>query len=111
MKRTSDAAAAKRFQKAVLARGRCEACVILVRARLNPEVGEVEAKSAVLLGRRCCGIAQHAHHITPKGMGGGGDQDPDRNGMACCWRSHEWLHRHTRTAYALGLLRRHGRAA
>lgn len=60
-----EAEALDRFRAEVLGRGKCERC----GSKLNLD----------------------AHHVRSRARGG--DHDPD-NGMACCRRCHDAIHRH-----------------
>lgn len=104
----ADAAEQRAFRDAVMARaqGRCEACPKLAGAGALTGVDERMKAMAVKVARRCNGVAVHAHHKAPKGMGGHGDNSPE-NGVAMCEASHDFVHRQSPAiGRALDLLRR-----
>lgn len=55
----------------------------------------------------CTLRSERAHHVLPRGMGGGSAHD--RNlGLACCDFCHRWVHAHPAESYENGWLMRHG---
>jgi len=44
---------------------------------------------------------QHAHHVVPRGRGGGNDPT---NGLWVCWRAHDFIHRHPQASVENGWL-------
>lgn len=51
--------------------------------------------------------ATQAHHILPRGMGGGSSHDPEL-GLAVCDSCHGWIHANVAESYERGWLMRHG---
>lgn len=101
-----DKAAADLFQEQVMTRaaGRCEIGPLYLTAAMtwpDPEERAIILKA----GRRCRGYAQHGHHVVGRGMGGHSAHDP-ADGLATCWRCHQFAHDHPAIAEAVGAIRR-----